>query len=73
MTEDKRTIVSSLMATLQATSYFSDLQSLTYEEEDGKEIVVATYGNGTQKKVNVNLDSGVALIQDVLEGLTNDD
>lgn len=69
MAEDKPTIVRYLMTTLQATSYYHDLMDLVYEKDETSETVIAKFANGTEKRINVNLDSGVAMIDDVLKGL----
>lgn len=71
MAENKTTIVEHLTTALQATSEFRDLLFLEYrkEGESGGEEVVAHFANGTEKRTNVNMDSGSALIQDVINQL----
>ena len=73
MTEDKPTIVRYLMNTLQATSYYSNLTSLDYERDvdTGRETVIARFLDDTEKVINVNLDSGKAMIEDILKGLND--
>lgn len=71
MAESKTSVVEHLMITLQKTSYYHDLMYLDYQnnEEAGTEVVVAGFNNGLTKTINVHMDSGIALIEDVLRGL----
>lgn len=67
MKEDKQKILDLLLPALQATSALYDLVSLKYIWcSDYEEYVVATFQNGHMKKVNVSVDSGYAMILDVL-------
>lgn len=74
MDENMPSIVEHLMITLQKTSYLDDLAYLDYRknDEEGTEVVVAGFRNGRTKTINVHLDSGIAMIQDVIRGLTTD-
>ena len=67
MREDKQAICDALLLALQKTSYLHDLVSLKYERV-GKydEYVTATFECGHQKKVNVSIDSGSAMILDIV-------
>ena len=67
MYEDKQMICDKLMIALRYTSHMSDLLRLTYD--DDKEIVTATFVNGHEKRVNVHMDSGYAMIQDIIDAL----
>lgn len=65
--ENKQEICNLLLKTLQATHEYSDLIDLDFVES--REIVVATFDSGYKKHVNVALDSGSAMIRDVLKAL----
>ena len=63
--EDKQKICDLLTVTLQATYNASDLVSLVYDGE--KEIVTATFVGGGKYIINVALDSGTAMIRDIMK------
>lgn len=66
--EDKQKILDLLLPALQATRTLHDLVSLTYVWcSNNEQYVVATFENGYRKKANVSLDSGTAMIKDVME------
>lgn len=62
--EDKQKILDLLLPALQATRNLSDLVELEYREDRG--LVYAKFAGGNQKIVNVAMDSGTALIRDVI-------
>lgn len=66
--ENKKQITQMLLPVLQATDNLSDLVALEYTTGDSgyPELVIATFANGAQKKINVSLDSGTSLIKDVI-------
>ena len=68
--EDKGEIVSLLKYTLKATAQYRHLDHLMYVEgEDAypySEAVIAVWENGSKTKVNVGMDSGSAIIRDVM-------
>ena len=64
MNEDKQKILDLLLPSLQATRNLHDLIGLDYDEES--ETVIATFNNGYQKRANVAMDSGTAMICDVI-------
>lgn len=81
MKEDKQHICDLLLPVLQATRNLSDLVSLKYEkigvpkryelgdlqlEFHDMEIVRATFENGYTKEANVTMDSGTAMIKDII-------
>lgn len=66
MTEDKQKILNLLVPALQATRDQADLTALEYDAEH--ELVKVRYTGGT-KTVNVALDSGIAMIRDVLKAM----
>lgn len=72
MTENKQEICNLLLKTLQATRHFSDLAKLDYipEDEVNTEYVEATFANGSLAVANVAMDSGIAMIRDILKQIT---
>ena len=65
--ENKQLICDLLLKALQATRKFSDLKSLTYRNiSPDEEIVEADFSNGRVRVVNVSMDSGIALIEDII-------
>lgn len=63
--EDKRAICKALLPVLQMTRNLNDLVSLEYDTL--REIVVATFDSGYTKRANVAMDSGTAMIKDILK------
>lgn len=64
-TEDKRRICSALAPVLRLTRNLYDLAYLHYDPET--ETVKATFLNGHTKTANVALDSGTAMIRDIIQ------
>lgn len=67
MEENKKEICERLLPVLQATGNLWDLVSLEYSNSEDGEIVTATFLNGATKTANVALDSGTAMILDIVE------
>ena len=67
MTENKQKICDLLLITLQATSNAADVISLTHDEES--ETVTVTFLSGGKRVVNVAVDSGTAMIRDIMANL----
>lgn len=65
--ENKQLICNLLCETLQATRNQADLKKLRYNDE--KETVTITWENGGQKIVNVAMDSGTAMIRDIMKSI----
>ena len=66
--ESKTVITKSLYELLTLTNeYHDELVSLEYIHD--REVVVAKFHSGSQKTINVNMDSGIALIKDVVKHL----
>lgn len=63
--EDKQKILDLLLPALQATRNLGDLVSLKYDS--GKELVEARFSSGYVKYANVAMDSGTAMIGDVIK------
>lgn len=64
--ENKQDILDALCECLQLTRDQHDLESLTYHE-DSEMVTIAWSEGGTS--VNVAMDSGIAMIRDVLRAL----
>ena len=68
MRENKQEICSKLLDTLQNTRNLYDLVSLEYKRiSEYEERVTAVFANGHQKVVNVSMDSGTAMIRDIIK------
>lgn len=70
--EDKEKIIEKLRDALLETRELHDLEDLYYvpENSNGDEFVVALFRLGGTKIINVTMDSGIAMIRDVLRGLS---
>lgn len=68
--EDKQKICDLLLATLQATRECSDLESLTYvtPEQPNRydSYVEARFQGGGKRIINTSMDSGFAMIRDIM-------
>lgn len=62
--EDKQKICDLLLPALQATRNLSDLVGLTYDGK--KDLVYALFASGAVKSANVAMDSGTAMIKDIV-------
>lgn len=70
MSEDKQKIYSLLCKALQATRDQYDLKELEFEKlSEDHQIVTVKYENGGKQVVNVSLDSGIAMIRDILRNI----
>ena len=67
--EDKVKIARNFAEVLKMTEAYSELRGLTYAKTDDDEFVLAEFQNGRTKKINVRLDSGIAMIKDIIRGL----
>lgn len=65
--EDKNRICRLLLPALQETRTLHDLTALEYIPESG--IVAATFSHKYHKEVNVEGDSGVAMVKDIVKRL----
>lgn len=65
--ENKQYICDLLLITLQATNNARDLVSLKYDREE--EIVTATFESGGKRIINVAMDSGTAMVRDIMRNL----
>lgn len=64
MMEDKQAICNALRRTLRLTRKFEDLEYLAYDDES--ETVLAGFENGGTRRIRVGLDSGYAMIKDIV-------
>lgn len=66
--EDKQKICDLLLPALQATRNLNDLVSLRYvaDKDWGRQHVLATFANGYVKTANVTMDSGTAMIRNII-------
>lgn len=62
--ENKQETLNKLLPALQATRNLHDLAELEYQAD--QELVYAKFESGYQKIVNVALDSGTAMIKDII-------
>ena len=68
--ENKQKICDLLLETLQATRLYSDLESLTYvtPEQPSRydSYVEAKFTSGGKRIINTSMDSGFAMIRDII-------
>lgn len=68
--EDKQEICNLLCVALQATRDQYNLTDIIYREmPNDNEIVTLFYENGYKRIVNVSMDSGIAMMRDILRGV----
>ena len=67
MNEDKQLICDLLLEALQATRGAADLVSLVYD--GGTETVTTVFEGGGKRIINVAMDSGTAMIYDIMKHL----
>lgn len=65
--EDKQAICDALLTTLQLTRRYEDIQSIDYDTNT--ETVTVTYNEVSHRYINVECDSGIAMIQDILKNI----
>jgi hypothetical protein len=70
MNEDKQAICSMLLKTIRLTRNGSDVKSLEYKLlGTDNERVQITYTDGSVNSVNVSMDSGEAMIRDIMKNI----
>ena len=67
--ENYQVICTLLCVTLRQTRQYDDLQSLRHVEEGSERYVIARFVNGSTRKITVTMDSGIAMIKDILRNL----
>lgn len=65
--ENKQLICDRLLECLYLTRQLYDLIDLDYIKE--KELVVAHFEGGGKKEINVAMDSGIAMIRDIIRAI----
>jgi hypothetical protein len=65
--ENKQLICDRLLECLYLTRQLYDLIDLDYIKE--KELVVAHFEGGGKKEINVAMDSGIAMIKDIVRAI----
>lgn len=65
--ENKQAICDALLATLQLTRRYEDIQHIAYDA--ATESVTVTYNEISHRYINVECDSGIAMIQDILKNI----
>lgn len=63
--EDKQAICDALTRALRLTRQFEDLGYLEYDAKS--ETVLVRFENGGTRRIGVGLDSGYAMIQDIVK------
>lgn len=71
MGENKQLICDLLCKTLQATRYGDNIECIAYKPERYIETAEVRFSGENVLKVNVTLDSGIAMIRDILKGLSD--
>lgn len=70
MKENKDLICKMLCEVLRKTSNQQDLKALKYEILDNnEEIVTAEWESGGKRQINVSMDSGTAMIRDIMKNI----
>lgn len=69
--ENKQAICKELCKVLQMTTYGSDIVALHYYSQGWEypESVIVTYNSGYSKEINVSMDSGYAMIKDIMRNV----
>lgn len=68
--ENKQEICNDLCKVLRATNYGKDIVVLTYASlSETEERVIVTYKSGYSREINVSLDSGYAMIRDIMKNV----
>ena len=68
MREDKQAICNALCEALKLTKAFRGIERIDYNADSEKAIVV--FDEYDRVEINVAMDSGAAMIRDILRGLT---
>ena len=70
MEENKQKILDAFCEALQMTRHGAYIGSLRYMKcKDGEEYVEIVYATGNQTFVNVSLDSGIAMMKDIIRAV----
>ena len=67
MEENKQAILDALLPALKLTRAGAGITEMRYHKEDDRVNII--YGDGSRDSVNVNMDSGIAMIIDVAKAV----
>ena len=67
--ENYQAICDTLCSTLRLTRQFNDLESLKHTQEGKERYVVAKFDGNYTKRIRVTMDSGIAMIKDIVNHL----
>lgn len=67
--ENYQAICNALCSTLRLTRNFDDLESLEHIQEGKERYVVAKFDSYYTKRIRVTMDSGIAMIKDILRNI----
>ena len=67
--ENYQAICNALCSTLRLTRQFDDLESLKHIQEGEERYVVAKFDGNYTKRIRVTMDSGIAMIKDIVNHL----
>ena len=68
--ENKQEICNLLCVALRATRDQHDLIEIVYQRRaNDRETATLFYENGSKRSVNVSMDSGIAMMRDILRGV----
>lgn len=65
--EDNQRICDLLALTLKETREFNNIKGLHYDEQ--YETVTTEFASGGKRLINVSMDSGIAMIKDILKAI----
>ena len=67
--ENYQAICDTLCSTLRLTRQFDDLVKLEHIQDGRERYVVARFYGGYTKQIRVTMDSGIAMIKDIIRNL----
>ena len=67
--ENYQAICNALCSTLRLTRQFDDLESLEHIQDGKERYVVAKFDGYYTKRIRVTMDSGIAMIKDIVNHL----
>lgn len=67
--ENYQVICSLFFLTLRQTRQYDDLESLDHVQKGEERYVIARFVNGSSRKITVTMDSGIAMIKDILRNI----
>lgn len=67
--ENYQAICNELCRTLRQTREFDELETLEHVQDGHERYVVARFYGGYTKQIRVTMDSGIAMIKDIIRNL----